>query len=99
MPSFRLDFATTMGPLNHLEDFPMTDPIQQAVDLYAGAVQLTASGVHVKDPSRLQTAATDKLVWQAVFGSKAEQEAARWVIWELGQAVGARPASITGPGV
>jgi fructose-bisphosphate aldolase, class II len=74
----------------------MTDSIQQAVNLYSGAVQLTASGVHVKDPSKLQTAATDKLVWQAVFGSKAEQEAARWVIWELGQAVGARPASITG---
>ena len=74
----------------------MTDPIQQAVSLYAGAVQLTASGVHVKDPQKLQTAATDKLVWQAVFGSSVEREAARWVIWELGQAVGARPASITG---
>ena len=74
----------------------MTDPIQQAVNLYAGAVQLTAGGIHVKDPSRLQTAATDKLVWQAVFGSTSEREAARWVIWELGQAVGARPASISG---
>jgi fructose/tagatose bisphosphate aldolase len=74
----------------------MTDPIQQAVKLFAGGVQLSAGGVHVKDPARLQTPATDKLVWQAVFGSPDEKEAARWLIWELGQAVGARPASITG---
>jgi fructose-bisphosphate aldolase class II len=74
----------------------MTDPIQQAVNLYSGAVQLSAGGVHVKDPSKLQSTATDKLVWLAVFGSPTEREAARWLLWELGQAVGARPASITG---
>ncbi len=74
----------------------MTDPIQQAVNLYAGAVLLTAGGVHVKDASKLQSEATDRVVWQAVFGDPAGRDAARWLLWELGQAVGARPASITG---
>lgn len=30
----------------------------------------------------------------AVFGQAEEREAARWLLWELGQATGARPASI-----
>jgi fructose/tagatose bisphosphate aldolase len=50
--------------------------------------------VTVRDPARLRSAATDKVVWQAVFGSGDEREAARWLLWELGQATGARPASI-----
>jgi len=74
----------------------MTDPVQKSVDLYGGAVRLTAGGVQVSDPARLQSAATDKLVWQAVFGSQAEKDAARWLLWELGQYTGARPASIQG---
>jgi fructose/tagatose bisphosphate aldolase len=36
------------------------------------------------------------VVWQAVFGSGDEREAARWLLWELGQATGTRPASING---
>ena len=74
----------------------MTDPVQKAVDLYGGAVGLTAGGVHVSDPAKLQSTATDKLVGQAVFGSQAERDAARWLLWELGQATGARPATIQG---
>jgi fructose/tagatose bisphosphate aldolase len=38
--------------------------------------------------------ATDRLAWQAVFGSAGEREVARWLLWELGQVTGARPASI-----
>ena len=53
-----------------------------------------AKGVTVRDPASLRSAATDRLVWQAVFGSGDEREAARWLLWELGQATGARPASI-----
>ncbi len=74
----------------------MTDPIQKVIDLYSGAVHLSGGGVHVKDASTLQTEATDRLVWQAVFGSQSEKDAARWLLWELGQVAGARPASITG---
>jgi fructose-bisphosphate aldolase class II len=34
------------------------------------------------------------LARQAVFGTAQEREAARWLLWELGQITGARPASI-----
>jgi fructose-bisphosphate aldolase, class II len=72
----------------------MADVTQQAIDLYRGAVVPAVKGVTVRDPAKLRSAATDQLVWQAVFGSGDEREAARWLLWELGQATGARPASI-----
>ncbi|MEP7175536.1 MAG: class II fructose-bisphosphate aldolase [Gemmatimonadales bacterium] len=74
----------------------MADEIQRAVDLYEGAVALVPGGVTVRDPTRLRTPATDRLVWQAVFGAGDGKEAARWLLWELGQVTGARPASIQG---
>jgi fructose/tagatose bisphosphate aldolase len=74
----------------------MADVTQRMVDLFGGAVALAASGVTVRDPAKLRSAATDKVVWQAVFGSGEERETARWLLWELGQATGARPASING---
>ena len=74
----------------------MTDFVKKAVDLYGGAVRLNTAGVHVHDTARLRSAATDALVRQAVFGEPGEREAARWLLWELGQSVGARPASIAG---
>jgi hypothetical protein len=36
----------------------------------------------------------DRLVWEAVFGAPPEREAARSLLWSLGQATGVRPASI-----
>src|SRR6185503_16456606 len=74
----------------------MADATQRAVDLYEGAVVLVPGGVTVNDPARLRSTATDRLVWQAVFASGEEREAARWLLWELGQVAGARPASIQG---
>ncbi len=74
----------------------MADPIKKLVDLYGGAVSLVSGAVKLSDPTRLQSEATDQVVWQAVFGSNQEKEAARWLLWELGQLTGARPASITG---
>jgi fructose/tagatose bisphosphate aldolase len=72
----------------------MADAIQRVVDLYDGAVSQVPGGVKVRDPSKLRSVATDRLAWQAVFGSAGEREAARWLLWELGQVTGARPASI-----
>lgn len=72
----------------------MADVTQQVIDLYGGAVVPAAKGVTVRDPAKLRSAATDRLVWQAVFAAGDEREAARWLLWELGQATGARPASI-----
>jgi len=72
----------------------MAEVTRQLVDLYGGTVALAAGGVTVRDPARLRTAATDQLAWRAVFAEGQEREAARWLLWELGQATGARPASI-----
>src|SRR5436853_5980466 len=46
------------------------------------------------NPAVRQSAALDDLVRQAVFGSGPEREQARWLIWEIGQHAGVRPASI-----
>src|SRR5256885_1758242 len=47
-----------------------------------------------QNPAVRQSAALDDLVRQAVFGSGPEREQARWLIWEIGQQAGVRPASI-----
>ncbi len=74
----------------------MADATRKLVDLYAGAVTLAHGAVKLHDAARLQSEATDQVVWQAVFGAEAEREAARWLLWELGQLTGARAASISG---
>ncbi len=72
----------------------MSDPLRDTLAVYGGAVTLSAAGVAVRDPAALRSPATDCLVHQAVFGGPDERDAARWLLWELGQAVGCRPASI-----
>ncbi|HEX5575274.1 MAG TPA: class II fructose-bisphosphate aldolase [Gemmatimonadales bacterium] len=72
----------------------MADATQRVVDLYEGGVTLVPGGVKLRDPNKLRSAATDRLAWQAVFGEGDVREAARWLLWELGQVTGARPASI-----
>jgi fructose/tagatose bisphosphate aldolase len=72
----------------------MTDVIRDTVGLYGGAVALAGAGVTLRDNAALRSAATDQLAWRAVFGSTDEREAARWLLWELAQSTGARPASI-----
>ncbi len=72
----------------------MSDPIRDALAVYSGAVTLSGPGVAVRDPAALRSPATDRVVHQAVFGGPDERDAARWLLWELGQALGCRPASI-----
>lgn len=72
----------------------MADPRAQLVALFSGAVTVHGEAVQVSEPSKLQTDATDRLVWAAVFGAAAERDAARALLWEIGQAVGVRPSSI-----
>jgi fructose-bisphosphate aldolase, class II len=72
----------------------MTDVIKDTTGLFGGTVALAGTGVTVHDDAALRSAATDRLAWRAVFGSTEEREAARWLLWELGQSSGARPASI-----
>ncbi|HEY9015292.1 MAG TPA: aldolase, partial [Gemmatimonadales bacterium] len=72
----------------------MAEAMQRVVDVYGGAVTLVPGGIKVRDQAKLRSAATDQLARQAVFGTGQEREAARWLLWELGQITGARPASI-----
>ena len=72
----------------------MADAVQRVIDLFQGAVAQVPGGVTIRDAARLRSSATDRLVWEAVFGSPPQREAARWLLWELGQVTGARPASI-----
>ena len=72
----------------------MADATQRVVDLYDGGVTLVPGGVKLRDQAKLRSPATDRVAWQAVFGSGPERDAARWLLWELGQVTGARPASI-----
>jgi fructose-bisphosphate aldolase, class II len=46
------------------------------------------------DPKVRQSDAMDELARQAVFGTADEKAHARWLIWEIGQRAGVRPASI-----
>ena len=72
----------------------MADATRQVIDLYGGGVTLVPGGIKVRDQAKLRSPATDRLVWQAVFANGEERDAARWLLWELGQITGARPASI-----
>jgi len=72
----------------------MSAATSKVIDLFGGAVAPAGAGVAVSSAPALQTPAMDRLVRLAVFGSEAEREAARWLLWELGQATGVRPASI-----
>src|SRR3990172_3088191 len=74
----------------------MADPVKQLVDLYSGGVSLAEGALQLNDAKKLECEATDQVVRQAVFGTEAERDAARWLLWELGQCSGARPASISG---
>lgn len=62
--------------------------------LFGDAVTRVESKVTVHDESVLTGEKMDTLVREAVFGDTEARDYARWLIWELGQAVGVRPASI-----
>ncbi len=72
----------------------MTQQTLPAMQLFGGAVSVTEGVVHVHDASALQSADMDRLVHEAVFGEPVEREQARWLVWEIGQAVGVRAATI-----
>jgi fructose/tagatose bisphosphate aldolase len=62
--------------------------------LFDGAVTIENGAVVVKDEKKIASAHIDALVHEAVFGKGDVRENARWLLWELGQQVGIRPASI-----
>lgn len=72
----------------------MDSALRDAIALFAGGVDYGGKGVVLSSPRVLQSEAMDRLVRRAVFGSGEVREAALWLVWELAQEVGCRPASI-----
>ena len=62
--------------------------------LFGSAVLVRDGHVSVARDAALSSDGMDRLVRAAVFGDQDERDHARWLIWELGQAVGVQPASI-----
>ena len=63
-------------------------------NLFGDAVSIAARRFTISRPDALESAAMDELAAAAVFGEGTAREYARWMIWELGQTAGVRPASI-----
>lgn len=61
--------------------------------LFDGAVVVRDGKLTVQDASRV-VGHIDALVRKAVFGTDEERDDARWLIWEIAQGLGIRPASI-----
>ncbi|HEX6574209.1 MAG TPA: class II fructose-bisphosphate aldolase [Gemmatimonadaceae bacterium] len=59
-----------------------------------GAVRVEDGRVTVVDESAIASPAMDDLVRSAVFGDQDSRDNARWLIWEIGQAVGVVSCSI-----
>ena len=73
----------------------MQEIVNKLVRPFGGAVTVDTGGaVAVPRPAALADKATDQLADTAVFGDATWRDAARWVLWEIGQVVGVRPASI-----
>ncbi|MCB0064314.1 MAG: class II fructose-bisphosphate aldolase [Caldilineaceae bacterium] len=58
------------------------------------AVGVANGRIEVRDLDLLRSKYIDTLVRDAIFGPGAVRAYSRWLIWEIGQALGARPASI-----
>ncbi len=65
-----------------------------AAAVFDGAVSVANGRVEISRPEVLQSDRMDALVRTAVFGNQPLRDAARALLWELGQYVGVRPASI-----
>lgn len=59
-----------------------------------GIVDVTTDSVEVLDPEQVRPYLIDTLIRDAVFGTPDVRTYAKWLIWEIGQQLGARPASI-----
>ena len=61
---------------------------------FADDVAVADGRVTVRNPGALASEKMDRLVREALFGDAETREQARWLIWEIAQEVGVRPASI-----
>jgi fructose/tagatose bisphosphate aldolase len=70
------------------------DKIETLNTLFGGSVVVRDGVLSVPSADSLAGPAMDRLVYAAVFGEQDERDHARWMIWEIGQEVGVRAASI-----
>jgi hypothetical protein len=70
------------------------ESVHEARKQLSNSVVVTQGRVEIVDEDRLRSSAIDTLVRDAVFGTEPVKQYARWLIWEIGQQLGARPASI-----
>lgn len=70
------------------------ESVHEARKALSSSVIVTNGKVEVVDVAKLRSSDIDILIRDAVFGTEPVKQYARWLIWEIGQAVGARPASI-----
>src|SRR5215467_7374687 len=68
--------------------------IESLNELFGAGVRVHDGSVRVSNAKAVASPAMDTLVRAAVFDSGPEKEHARWLIWEIAQAVGAVPSSI-----
>ena len=67
----------------------------QSIDtIFGNDVSILDNKVSVRNEAALKSDKMDALIRLAVFGATDEKEQARWLLWEIGQSVGVRPASI-----
>jgi fructose-bisphosphate aldolase, class II len=72
----------------------MPEQLVQSQPFTESEVVVRDGRLEVRREEALASEKMDRLVRDAVFGDRETREQARWLIWELGQAVGVRPASI-----
>src|SRR6476620_9408586 len=97
--------AKTVKPSSHLPSLipdppspiphsPFSFPPNMFANPFNKAVTVLDGKVTVHDESAIAGPAMDKLAYTAVFGDQDDRDDARWLIWEIGQAVGVQAASI-----
>jgi fructose-bisphosphate aldolase, class II len=72
------------------------DKIESLNNLFGADVVVRDGRLGVARDVGIASPAMDTLVRAAVFGDEDEKGHARWMIWEIGQAIGVRAASIEG---
>jgi fructose/tagatose bisphosphate aldolase len=71
----------------HESIFELRQDVRNTIHVADGKVEIV-------DAERLRNQMIDVLVRDAIFGTESVKNYARWLIWECGQALNARPASI-----
>ena len=74
----------------------MLEQVKARTSPLGDAIRVENERITVVREADLASPKMDALVRQAVFGKGEERDYARWLIWEIGAAVGVRPASING---